>query len=605
MILFTINSRNFLAYTQVLYDSLRLHHPDSTFYLVLADSAEGIDAGAFPFPVVGIDSLALPGVDTMAAKYNITEFNTAVKPFAFLELFRRHPGEFIVYLDPDMYVTSEMTELATLINSGVDCVLTPHITEPSEHGEWIDQRALQFGINNLGFCGLRHTEDVERIVWWWARRLAADCVIDLSKGLFVDQKWADLLPAFIDNTRLLRHPGYNVGYWNLTQRRVQHVGGEWRVNAYPLRLVHFSGNVIEDPTVFSRHSQQLHLGNIGDLRMLLDEYRAAISNNGQRYYLTFPYAFGWQGTQGENLHTPQALGEGRSAFGGANPHLSLSAWQDRRAYEQWRASNPSVDERRWDTEVNAIPGEDVFHLEGFCIVCRTASMFRVSGMYSSRRLPDGRTVPNWREHLDCHRCGLVTRLRAAVHVLEQLLQPSEDASIYITEQVTPLYRILAERYVNIVGSEYVGDEAIGIDGATGVRHEDVQRLSFADESFDYVLSFDVLEHVPLYPAALSELRRVLRPNGQLLMSAPFDASSQDHEVRAVLDDEGRLRHLLEPEYHGNPMDHKGGSLAYRKFGWRLLNDLNDAGFSEARVLTYWSELFRYFGNPGVLFLAKA
>ena len=45
-------------------------------------------------------------------------------------------------------------------------------------------------------------------------------------------------------------------------------------------------------------------------------------------------------------------------------------------------------------------------------------------------------------------------------------------------------------------------------------------LPFADRSFDVVCAFDVLEHCDPESVALSELVRVLRPGGRLLMSLP-------------------------------------------------------------------------------------
>jgi SAM-dependent methyltransferase len=59
----------------------------------------------------------------------------------------------------------------------------------------------------------------------------------------------------------------------------------------------------------------------------------------------------------------------------------------------------------------------------------------------------------------------------------------------------------------------------------------VLALPFADETFDVVSAFDVLEHCEPEALALAELRRVLRPGGRLLLSVPaYQWAWTDHDV---------------------------------------------------------------------------
>ena len=82
----------------------------------------------------------------MVEHYNITELNTAIKPFGFLALFDRHPGAAVAYFDPDILVASRLEEFEAVLRDGADCVLTPHLCEPAEFAEMDDGKMLQYGI---------------------------------------------------------------------------------------------------------------------------------------------------------------------------------------------------------------------------------------------------------------------------------------------------------------------------------------------------------------------------------------------------------------------------------------------------------------------------
>lgn len=134
----------------------------------------------------------------------------------------------------------------------------------------------------------------------------------------------------------------------------------------------------------------------------------------------------------------------------------------------------------------------------------------------------------------------------------------------------------------------------GLGGHGGVDFQDVTRLTWEDASFQAVYSGDVLEHVPDYRAALVEFRRVLRPGGVLVATYPF-TDAESTVVRAKLTDSGEVMHLLPPEYHGDPIS--GGVLCFYHFGWDILDEVRDAGFSDARMVMPWDpEGGIYFGN---------
>jgi SAM-dependent methyltransferase len=156
----------------------------------------------------------------------------------------------------------------------------------------------------------------------------------------------------------------------------------------------------------------------------------------------------------------------------------------------------------------------------------------------------------------------------------------------------------------LVGSEYIGDKIpYGKKSASGIRNESITSLTWLDESFDYILSFDVFEHVPDYYKALSECYRVLRKGGIILFTVPFLATSEKNVVRATVSDSGEITHILEPEYHGDPIKSEG-CLAFYHYGWELLDSLKDVGFQDVKSLVYWSPELGYVGGEQMIFYAR-
>jgi SAM-dependent methyltransferase len=201
-------------------------------------------------------------------------------------------------------------------------------------------------------------------------------------------------------------------------------------------------------------------------------------------------------------------------------------------------------------------------------------------------------MPDWREGLICPMCFLNSRMRAAAHLLCEWLTPAQASRVYLTEQVTPLYRFVKARYPGCIGSEFLCDGTPrGATNHSGIRHEDLTALSFGDASIDCVVSLEVLEHVPDFRAALRECARVLKPGGKLLLTAPF-TRREKHLLRARLRPDQTIEHLEPPEYHGDPVN-PSGCLCFHHFGWELIADLKAAGFRDATCHLVWSRELCY------------
>ncbi len=145
---------------------------------------------------------------------------------------------------------------------------------------------------------------------------------------------------------------------------------------------------------------------------------------------------------------------------------------------------------------------------------------------------------NWRESLVCPETNLNNRQRAvALFALDHLAQrgASKDLRVYLQEQITPFFRWFEQVAgdAEIIGSEWLGPDIRSGEVRNDIRHEDVRKLSFADQSIDMVISQDVMEHVPDPAGGFGEIARVLKPGGLLLMTIPL-ATENRTQLRAHL-----------------------------------------------------------------------
>jgi ubiquinone/menaquinone biosynthesis C-methylase UbiE len=129
----------------------------------------------------------------------------------------------------------------------------------------------------------------------------------------------------------------------------------------------------------------------------------------------------------------------------------------------------------------------------------------------------------------------------------------------------------------------------------------VQSLSFPDNYFDVILSNDVFEHISEPQREFQESARVLKKGGLLIFTIPFHRTYNNSLARAILEKNGSLTHLLPEQYHGNPLSEKG-SLVFTDFGWDVLDNIKNTGFSEAHVNIYYSKNYAHLGQYQIVFL---
>lgn len=284
-IFFTLCSNNYLPFAISLGKSIKVFEPEAKFIIGLVDRLNPqIDYSAWKeFDFLHCFELGFQEFETMLAKYNIIEFNTAVKPFYFEYLFAKNPVvDKIYYLDPDLcfYQSPKILDKEW---GDSEILLTPNLIYTTPKPSTGELASLRHGMYNLGFIGLKRGEESFRLIQWWKERLKDHCRIDKCYGIFVDQKWLDLAPLFFDKIKSVKHPGWNMAWWNFSERKLLKTSERFAVNhpETPLVFFHFSGFKPEKSHLTERLlTEEFKKAENEALAELYDAYRIQLLTHG-------------------------------------------------------------------------------------------------------------------------------------------------------------------------------------------------------------------------------------------------------------------------------------------------------------------------------------
>jgi hypothetical protein len=326
----TIISLNYLPYARVLCNSFLCHHPGWKFYVLLVDRLpKDIDLSHEAFEMVLVEELGIPNFQSLAFKYDILELNTNVKP-TFLKALLARGIDQLVYLDPDIFVYRRLDSVLDAMTDHA-IVITPHAFSPISDDVQSEVILLMGGVFNLGFVAVTKCAETERFLSWWEQRCFDFAYNEPRKGMFVDQKWINLVPCFFDSVKILKSPGCNMAFWNLHERELSQEGGAWVVNrTSPLEFFHFSGIAVDAGEKLSRRKERFTLANRPDLRTIYKDYRALLIQHGFREFKAIKYAFGaFDNGQYINRLTRSLYAANLDKFAGEDPFSSSSrvyAW---------------------------------------------------------------------------------------------------------------------------------------------------------------------------------------------------------------------------------------------------------------------------------------
>jgi len=188
--------------------------------------------------------------------------------------------------------------------------------------------------------------------------------------------------------------------------------------------------------------------------------------------------------------------------------------------------------------------------------------------------------PWLRDYFLCDFCESIPRERALMWTIDTFVPDWRTKVLHESSPGTRGASIrLARECQHYVASQYFPDIPAG-NPVNGVRSENLEALSFADESIDLHVTQDVFEHIYDPAKAFKEIARTLRPGGAHIFTTPLVEKSAPTQRCASLVD-GKIVHLRTPEYHMNPVSAEG-SLVTMRWGY----DICDFIFKATGLFTH-------------------
>jgi SAM-dependent methyltransferase len=180
-----------------------------------------------------------------------------------------------------------------------------------------------------------------------------------------------------------------------------------------------------------------------------------------------------------------------------------------------------------------------------------------------------------RDHYVCSNCGSVPRERALMRAIEMYFPNWKDLVVHESSPAKRGASVrLARQCKNYIPSQFFPREKRG-STVDGVRCEDLEALTFGDETIDLHVTQDVMEHVFAPSKVFREIARTLKPGGAHIFTVPLVNRNNPSKLRARRRDDGYLDYLQPPEYHHNPISDQG-ALVTVDWGFDICTHIFDS-----------------------------
>jgi hypothetical protein len=245
----TIITADYYPFVEALLESL-IKQSSKTIKLEVLISENIVDKSFFysfendNLRFTYIEDVKYPIAEKIYNKYYTSYmdgYRWSMKSVFIIYLLEQKNYEKVIYLDSDLFFYNDPQFLFEMLKE-FRVILTPHWRCAENPTENMPDFIINFidGIFNAGFVGV-NKNGIE-VMRFWANLCLTACEKNRYNGLYVDQKYLDILHSRFEGIGIVRHKGCNVSNWNINDcKRVVDANRNVMINAiYPIIFIHFT-----------------------------------------------------------------------------------------------------------------------------------------------------------------------------------------------------------------------------------------------------------------------------------------------------------------------------------------------------------------------------
>jgi hypothetical protein len=122
------------------------------------------------------------------------------------------------------------------------------------------KRLAKYGNYNVGWVGVRKSQDGLTCLNWWAEKCLEWCSDKPEPGRYADQGYLDQFPGRFNGVKVLKSQGFNLAPWNSQGTKITSVDNSLVISTSRERLVFFHFHGLK---AFGKRFATSHLNYLG------------------------------------------------------------------------------------------------------------------------------------------------------------------------------------------------------------------------------------------------------------------------------------------------------------------------------------------------------